>query len=122
MPRRSPLATGRGDRAPRARPRDLRYRFVRVIMRPAALRALHLRASTPGRAGHCQTQGSRNHSEPLAAVDAFADAFPPRAVCEIPLDCLAQPGLERLAWRPAKFAHDLGCINGVAQVVPGPVR
>ena len=82
-------------------------------------RAAQARASSRPSWPCRRTQGSRHDPQPLAAINAAADAFPPAAIGEIPLDRLAQPGLECLARLPVEFGGDLRGVDGVAQIVPG---
>src|SRR5512138_12416 len=80
------------------------------------------RPRAPGRAGPSpRTRGSRHDSEALAAIDAGADSLPPWTIGEIPLDRLAETRLECLARRPAELIHDLGRVDGIAQIVAWPV-
>src|SRR4051812_33507829 len=92
-------------------------------MRPAAGRARCSPERVPGQAGRCRrTPGSRNDPQPLAAIDAAADAIPPRAIGEIPLDRLAQSRLEGLLRLPAEVGRDLRSVDGIAQIVSRTVR
>src|SRR5258707_508583 len=59
--------------------------------------------------------------DPLRLVAAVEDRLPPRAVVDIPAHGLAQPALERLRGAPAELALDLGWIDGIAPIMPGPV-
>src|SRR5579863_10334492 len=60
-------------------------------------------------------------AEPLAPIDAGADALPPSRIVEIPAHGLGEAGLERLLRRPAEFAPQLRCVDRIAPVMAGPV-
>src|SRR4051794_4762076 len=84
---------------------------------PRSHASIRARAARPRR-----TRGSRDDSEPLAAINAAADALPPAAIGEIPLDGLAQPGLEALLRRPVEVGRDFRSINRIAQIVSRAIR
>src|SRR5262245_20287634 len=58
-----------------------------------------------------------DQAEAFAAINAFTQGLPPHAVVEVPLDGLAQAGLERLDGAPAELGLDLGRIDRIAAVV-----
>jgi hypothetical protein len=54
-------------------------------------------------------------------VGAAGDGFDPGGVVEVPLDGLAEAGLEGFGGVPAEFGFDLAGVDGVAAVVAGTV-
>src|SRR5690242_3434537 len=88
-----------------------------------ALRTRYRHARAPVPADRCRRiLGSRDDSEPLAAINATANALPPAAIGEIPLDRLAQAGFEAFARLPAEIGGDLCGIDRIAKVVSRAVR
>src|SRR4051812_6003914 len=60
-------------------------------------------------------------SQALAVINTGAQRLPPCLIAEEPFDGPAQAGFEGDLWFPAQIAPDLGCVDGVAQVVARPV-
>ena len=65
---------------------------------------------------------SNGFTEAFAGILLLTDGFPPPFVVQIPLDGLADSGIEILLRFPAKFVHQLGWIDRIAQIVSGTVR
>src|ERR1700727_846511 len=68
-----------------------------------------------------QSPGLGDHAETLARVDLFPQRAPPPLVVEIPAHRLLDAALERFARAPAKLALELGGVDRIAEIVPGPV-
>jgi hypothetical protein len=74
---------------------------------PAAL-VLPRHALIPAQVDRCRgKRGSRWNSQTFAAVKSAADALPPCAIGQIPLNRLAQAGFEGLARLPAELVRDI---------------
>src|SRR5947209_20530014 len=90
----------------RRRP-DRRYRLPSERAQRMALTVPRSHASSRARADRPpRTEGSRDDSQPLAAINAAADALPPAAIGKVPFDGLAQPGVEALLRRPVEVGRD----------------
>src|SRR5262249_50172201 len=60
-------------------------------------------------------------SEPLACIRVLADRRPPRPVCDVPTNRLAQSGFEALNRRPTQLSLKLAGIDRIPQVVAGAI-
>ena len=60
-------------------------------------------------------------AQSLPRILLVTDRLPPPGVVEIPLNGLADAGLESFLRRPAQLAAQLGGVDGVASIVAGAV-
>src|SRR4051812_44698864 len=65
---------------------------------------------------------SAGFAEPLAGIAGGTDWMPPPFIIEIPANCLFQPAFEALFRAPTKRTFDLGGVDRVTPIMPGPVR
>src|ERR1700691_5665617 len=68
-----------------------------------------------------QSPGLGDHAETLARIDLFPERAPPPLVVEIPTHRLLDAALERFARAPAELALELGGVDRIAEIVPGPI-
>ena len=61
-------------------------------------------------------------ARPFAGVDLLAQRTPPPFVVEIPANRFLNPAVEGLERAPSELTLKLGRVDGIAQIVPRPVR
>src|SRR5690349_7783863 len=93
-------------------------RMMPLLIMDGSSRPRFVRGARAGRSGAAATRVVL--LEPFAIV-ARSHALHPLGALNVPANGLLEARLERLLRGPAELALDLAGVDGVAQVVPGPV-